>query len=84
MSTREQPNQMELEAGMAPTPGYRYAQVVGDQLFVAGQVPLDGSGEIIGGDSGSQAIACLDNLQTLVQLHGFERYDLRHLTVYVT
>jgi hypothetical protein len=30
------PNAAETAAGLAPTPGYRYASVVGDQLFVAG------------------------------------------------
>ena len=33
-------NADEQAAGLAPTPGYRYADVAGDQLFVAGQVPL--------------------------------------------
>lgn len=32
-------NEVELAAGLAPTPGYRYASVVADELFVAGQVP---------------------------------------------
>ena len=84
VNTRDEPNQKELEAGLAPTPGYRYADAVGDQLFVAGQVPLDRSGEIIGDDTAAQATACLDNLLTLVQLHDFERNDIRHLTIYVT
>ncbi len=77
-------NDEELAAGMAPTPGYRYADVVDDRLFVAGQVPLDGDGSLLAPDDpGAQAVACLDNLATLLGVHGFEVADVRHLTVYV-
>jgi enamine deaminase RidA (YjgF/YER057c/UK114 family) len=40
-------NELEHEAGLAPTPGYRYAERVGAQLFVAGQVPVDGTGALV-------------------------------------
>lgn len=77
-------NDEELEAGLAPTPGYRYADVVGNHLFVAGQVPLDQEGTLVGlDDSRHQAMVCLDNLRTLVELHGFTIEDLRQLTIYV-
>lgn len=77
-------NEPELEAGLAPTPGYRYADVVGDELFVAGQVPHDESGTLVGpGDAGHQAAHCLDNLFRLVELHGFAPDDIRRLTVHV-
>ena len=60
-------NDAEQVAGLAATPGYRYAEVVGNQLFVAGQVPHDRSGTLLGHDDpGRQAQACLDNLATLV------------------
>ena len=60
-------NGEELAAGLAPTPGYRYATAVGDELFVAGQVPLDGDGDLIGrNDAAAQAQDCLDNLETHV------------------
>ena len=36
-----------MAAGLAATPGYRYTDVLGDRLFVAGQVPLDGSGALL-------------------------------------
>lgn len=80
----EELNNREIAAGLAPTPGYRYAQAVGDQLFVAGQVPTDGNGEIVSDDTSIQTTLCLDNLSTLIEVHGFERDDVRHLTVYVT
>ena len=38
-------NEAELEAGLAETPRYRYAERVGKQLFVAGQVPHDSEGQ---------------------------------------
>ncbi|MEM7271609.1 MAG: RidA family protein [Actinomycetota bacterium] len=77
-------NDDEVAAGLAPTPGYRYADVVDDRLFVAGQVPLDAEGELVGGeDPHRQATQCLDNLQTLIDLHGFELGHIRHLTIHV-
>ena len=80
----ESVNAAELAAGLAPTPGYRYADRAGDQLFVAGQVPLDGDGDLIGrNDAAAQAHACLDNLRTLLDVHDFGIGDVRHLTIYV-
>jgi enamine deaminase RidA (YjgF/YER057c/UK114 family) len=77
-------NEIEHEAGLAPTPGYRYAERVGSRLHIAGQVPLDGDGTLVGGgDVGQQAVQCLANLEVLVQAHGFERRHIRQLTVYV-
>ena len=77
-------NDDEHGAGLAPTPGYRYAEVVGDQLHVAGQVPLDADGSLVGpADPARQARACLDNLRTLLGVHGFGLGDVRHLTIHV-
>ncbi len=77
-------NADELEAGLAPTPMYRYADVVGNELFVAGQVPLGGDGELVGaGDPAAQTTRCLENLQTLIETHSFAMNDVRHLTLYV-
>lgn len=79
----EMANRAERDAGLAPTPGYRYADVVGDQLFVAGQVPFDARGSIPSTAADEQAELCLDNLSTLLGVHGFQESDIRHLTVYV-
>ena len=77
-------NEGELGAGLAQTPNYRYADRVGDQLLVAGQVPLDASGALVGaGDVRAQARSCLHNLFTLVAHHGFTTDDIHRLTVYV-
>lgn len=77
-------NDDEVRAGLATTPGYRYAAVVGQQLFVAGQVPRDSAGTLVGvGDAALQATRCLDNLRILLGVHGFEVADIRHLTIHV-
>jgi enamine deaminase RidA (YjgF/YER057c/UK114 family) len=77
-------NEIEIAAGLSPTPGYRYATRVGDQLFVAGQVPHDGRGNIVGpGEPAEQARQCLDNLRLVLETHSFAVFDIRHLTVYV-
>ena len=77
-------NEIEIAAGLSPTPGYRYATRVGDQLFVGGQVPHEANGTIVGpGDSAQQARQCLDNLRLILETHSFDVSDVRQLTVYV-
>jgi enamine deaminase RidA (YjgF/YER057c/UK114 family) len=77
-------NEGERAAGLAETPGYRYADHVGGELFVAGQVPRDADGQLVGaGDAAAQAEQCLQNLSTLLGVHGLERRHVRHLRVYV-
>lgn len=77
-------NEAESQAGLAPTDRYRYADVVGNELFVAGQVPLDDGGAVVApGDPAGQVRRCLDNLQTLVEIHGFTIHDVHRVTVHV-
>jgi len=77
-------NDEELKIGLAETPGYRYANQVDDRLYVAGQVPNDSSGKIIGIDNPyKQTEQCLFNLNLLLKCHGFELIDIQRLTVYV-
>lgn len=77
-------NEGEIEAGLAQTSNYRYADHVGERLFVAGQVPVDADRNVVGvGEPATQARQCLDNLVTLVTHHGFAREDVHQLTVYV-
>ncbi len=77
-------NEIEVAAGLAPTPHYRYADRVGSRLFLAGQVPLDGDGRLTGvGDVRAQTQQCLINLLAVVELHGFGVEDIHQLTVYV-
>ena len=77
-------NEAELNAGLPATPQYRYADRLGSQLFVAGQVPLDFQGHLVGpGDPSTQALQCLRNLERLLAVHGFQVADIRQLVVYV-
>ena len=77
-------NEGELSAGLAQTPSYRYADVVGGRLYVAGQVPRDGSANLVApGDPVAQTRQCLDNLFTVVDHQGFSRADIHQLTIYV-
>lgn len=77
-------NKGEIEAGLAKTANYRYADRVGAQLFVAGQVPHDRSANLVGIDNpAEQASQCLRNLRILIAHHGFKESDIRKLTIYV-
>jgi enamine deaminase RidA (YjgF/YER057c/UK114 family) len=77
-------NERELAAGLAPTPGYRYADRFGDHLHLAGQVPLDAAGALVGaGDVRAPVRQCAKNLFAVVGVHGFGREDIHQLTVYV-
>ena len=77
-------NEAELAAGLPATPQYQYAQRVGNQLFVAGQVPHDAQGRLVGpGDPSAQTVQCLSNLSAVMSVHGFSTSDIRQLVVYV-
>ena len=77
-------NEGETEASLAKTANYRYAERIGAQLFVAGQVPHDHDANIVGiNNPGEQATQCLSNLRTLITHYGFKERDIRKLTVYV-
>lgn len=77
-------NEAEVDAGLAVTPGYRYAELAGGQLLVAGQVPQDSAGRIVGPDDpAAQAVACLENLRTLIGVHNHAIEDVRRLVIYV-
>ncbi len=77
-------NESEIRAGLAQTANYRYAEVVGNHLHVAGQVPRDGAGVLMAiGDPAGQCRQCLVNLFALVEHHGFAPTDIRRVTVYV-
>ena len=77
-------NEAERAAGLPSTAQYQYAQRVGNQLFVAGQVPHDSQGHIVGlHDPSAQALQCLSNLNAVLTIHGFTTSDVRQLVVYV-
>lgn len=77
-------NETERAAGLAETPSYRYADVVGERLFLAGQVPHDQHGHLVApGDPSAQVRQCLDNLAAVLGTHGFGVGDIHRVVVYV-
>jgi enamine deaminase RidA (YjgF/YER057c/UK114 family) len=70
-------NEAERAAGLPPTAQYQYVERVGNQLFIAGQVPNNAQGQIVGlDDPHAQALQCLRNLNTLLTVHGFSISDV--------
>lgn len=77
-------NEAEEAAGLPKTSNYRYAKRVGNQLFVAGQVPHDSNAQLIGkADPSAQATQCLVNLIKILEVNDFNEYDIQQLIVYV-
>ena len=76
-------NEIETAAGLPQTSNYCYAKRLGNQLFVAGQVPHDSKAQLVGKDDPSaQATQCLENLRTLLAAHDFDEEDIQQLRVY--
>jgi enamine deaminase RidA (YjgF/YER057c/UK114 family) len=72
--------------GLAEPPGYaHFAAASGARLvFLAGQVPLDEHGELVGaGDHLAQTRQCLANLATALHAVGRSPGDVVRTTVYV-
>jgi len=71
---------------MAPTHGYSYAvKKSGTPLFIAGQVALDASGQIVGeGDAAAQTEQVFQNLRRVVVAAGGSLADIVKLNVFVT
>ena len=72
--------------GLSDPPGYaHFASVTGAKLvFLAGQVPLDERGELVGpGDHVAQTRQCLENLARTLRAVGATPKDAVRTTVYV-
>jgi enamine deaminase RidA (YjgF/YER057c/UK114 family) len=72
--------------GLAAPPGYAHFAAVeaGRLVFLAGQVPLDERGELVGpGDPIAQARRCLENLDATLRHLGASASDAVRTTVYV-
>ncbi len=54
----------------------------GDFVFLAGQVPLDGDGNVMGTDLGSQSRQVFENIKTLLGLAGASLTDICRMTTY--
>ena len=72
--------------GLAEPPGYSHYAAVTDArlVFLAGQVPIDERGELVGsGDPVAQARQCLSNLERALAAVGATLGDVLRTTIYV-
>ena len=72
--------------GLAQPPGYTHLATVTEArlVFIAGQVPLNERGELVGrGDAIAQARQCLSNLAACLAAAGATPGDVVRTTVYV-
>ena len=71
--------------GMTQPSAYTHLVAAGDYLFIAGQVALDGDGEVVGrGDMGAQLRQVLENIKTILESQGADFSDIVKITVFTT
>ena len=73
-------------AGLSEPPGYSHLAIATGRrlVFLAGQVPLDGRGDLVGeGDPVAQAEQVLENLMRALEAAGATAADVVKTTVYV-
>ena len=72
-------------AGMTQPTGYTYLVKHGDTLYIAGQVGLDGDGNIVGeGDIAAQFRQAMENLKIILASKGADFSDVVKTTIYTT
>ncbi len=70
---------------LAPAIGpYCHAVRTGDLLFISGQVPVNGAGEIVGSSMAEQTEQTMKNLKSVLGRCGLEWKDIVKTTVYVS
>jgi 2-iminobutanoate/2-iminopropanoate deaminase len=72
-------------AAVVPPRGF-YSQAVqaGPMLFIAGQLPLDISGQIVGQTAAEQARQALSNVRHVLQAANADWHNLVQVTVYIS
>lgn len=72
-------------AQLAPSPrgAYSPAVLVGNFLFVSGQLPLDRAGRMVQGTVDQEVEQALDNIRFLVEAAGGSLSDIAQCTVYI-
>ena len=71
--------------GMTQPSTYSHLVRTGDLLFIAGQVALDGDGEIVGrGDMSAQVAQVLENLQTVLGSQGADFSNIVKINIFTT
>jgi reactive intermediate/imine deaminase len=82
MSAREE---IRVDGLMEPISHYTDAVRLGNLLFVSGAAPVDGDGNLVGGDDVlAQTRQVLTNLGTVLEAAGASFRDIAKVTVYVT
>lgn len=72
-------------AGMTQPTAYSHVVRYGELLFLAGQVALDGEGNIVGeGDMRAQVRQVMENLKTVLASQGAGFDDVVKITIYTT
>jgi 2-iminobutanoate/2-iminopropanoate deaminase len=75
-----------ISTKLAPLPRGFYSQAVraGDFLFIAGQLPIDQQGQIVGESMAEQAEQALSNVRTILEAAGGDLADLVQCTIYIS
>jgi 2-iminobutanoate/2-iminopropanoate deaminase len=74
-----------ITTASAPLPKGHYSQAVraGSFVFIAGQLPLDSKGNLVGNDIVGQATQSLCNLRNIVEAAGGRLENVVQCTVYI-
>jgi reactive intermediate/imine deaminase len=76
---------LSVPAIAAPRGHYSHAVIAqGRTLYVAGQVPIDADGEVVGADAATQARQVLSNLAAVLEAASATLADVVKTTVYLT
>jgi len=76
---------VSVPALAAPRGHYSHAVIArGHALYVAGQLPIDADGEVVGTDAATQAQQVLSNLSTVLDAVSASLADVVKTTVYLT
>ncbi|QFI69119.1 RidA family protein [Sinorhizobium alkalisoli] len=77
---------MTVNTGRVPSPAGHYSQakLVGQHLYISGQLPIRPGGEALPDDSfETQAVQALDNLLAILEAAGGTSADLVRVTAYI-
>jgi reactive intermediate/imine deaminase len=85
MTWQDERAEIRVEALSEPLSHYVDAVRVGRLVFVSGCVPLDGAGDVVGGDDAlAQARQVLVNMDHVLKAAGSSFADIAKVTVYLT
>ncbi len=63
---------------------YSQANIVGNMLYISGQLPMLQNGELVSGDIKKETRQCLENIKAIIEEAGCSLDDVVKATVYVT